>query len=70
LKDSQIINYNLGSYIKRKDIDGRHPVHIDFYFLWREEYGDWKHMCRFYLYGLIWSVYLYLMGLCCENVKI
>jgi hypothetical protein len=32
--------------------------------------GQWTHMCRFYFCELIWSVYLYLMCLCCENVKI
>jgi hypothetical protein len=23
--------------------------------------GEWTHMCRFYFYELIWSVYLYIV---------
>jgi hypothetical protein len=43
-------------WLFKKDIAGRHQVHIDFCF--RGEGGaGWTHMCRFYFYELIWSVY-------------
>jgi hypothetical protein len=49
---ANLIFLSLTILAAKKDIDGRHQVHIDFCF-----------------YELIWSVYLYLMCLCCENVK-
>jgi hypothetical protein len=32
--------------------------------------GEGTQMCRFSFCELIWYVYLYMMCLCCENVKI
>jgi hypothetical protein len=58
------LNSNPGGYIKRTMTDG-----IKFILTSVSEErggGKWTLMCRFYFYELIWSVYLYLMCLCCE----
>ncbi len=63
-------NSNPGSYIKRTSIGGIKFILTSMFEERGCRCGEWTHMCRFYLYDLIWSVYLYMICLCCENVKI
>jgi hypothetical protein len=59
-RSSEVLALTLILAAIKRGHTGRHQVHINFYFQ-REGARESIHMCRFYLYEIIWSVYLCMM---------